>query len=90
VAALRRDIGRIERMDDFLYDDKLASFISQEKYIEKHEQFIAEKAKLKERLEAIDETNELCSDWLGLWSDFRTLPLTIDPASMARMEALLA
>jgi predicted RNase H-like HicB family nuclease len=28
--------------------------------------------------------------WLGLWSDFRTLTLAIDPESMARVKALLA
>jgi len=32
----------------------------------------------------------ICSIWLGLWSDFRTLALTIDPSSMARVKALLA
>ncbi|HUD81310.1 MAG TPA: hypothetical protein VMR08_01635 [Patescibacteria group bacterium] len=27
--------------------------------------------------------------WLGLWSDLRTISLTIDPSSMARVKALL-
>lgn len=35
-------------------------------------------------------TESLRTLWLELWSDFRTLTLTIDPKSMARLKVLLA
>lgn len=40
--ALDERIERIKRMDDTLYDDKLAGLISSERYLAKHESFISE------------------------------------------------
>jgi hypothetical protein len=59
IAALRSKIDRVERMDDVLYDDKLAGYIPQEKYIDKHERFLAEKAELIEQLGRLDVSREL-------------------------------
>lgn len=56
IASIQMQIDRISRMDDSLYDDKLAGEITQEKYEEKHEQFIAQKSELKERLSKIDRS----------------------------------
>ncbi len=59
IAAIRTNIDRIERMDDTLYDDKLAGLISQDKYTDKHDKLIAEKADLKEQLDKLDESRAL-------------------------------
>jgi len=40
--ALDDRLARIKRMDDMLYDDKLAGLISAERYREKHESFVSE------------------------------------------------
>lgn len=40
--ALDDRIARVKRMDDMLYDDKLAGLISSERYMEKHESFASE------------------------------------------------
>lgn len=48
--SLQAQIDRVERMDNDLYDDKLAGDISKEKYKEKHEQFITSKKDLETRL----------------------------------------
>lgn len=47
---------KIERMDERLYDDKLSGDISPEKYTEKHAEFARQKAELRQRLDAIDNT----------------------------------
>ncbi len=40
--ALYERIQRVKRMDDMLYDDKLAGLVSVERYLEKHEAFASE------------------------------------------------
>jgi site-specific DNA recombinase len=57
VASITTQIERIERMDDTLYDDKLSGAINQERYEAKHEQFIAQKNELKERLSKLDQSS---------------------------------
>lgn len=54
--SVKLQIERIERMDDRLYDDKLAGEISQEKYEAKHGEFREQKAKLQGQLQAIDKS----------------------------------
>jgi site-specific DNA recombinase len=53
--SINTQIERIERMDERLYDDKLADDISPEKYAEKHAVFVSQKAELRQRLDAIDK-----------------------------------
>ncbi|MEK7152515.1 MAG: recombinase family protein, partial [Patescibacteria group bacterium] len=43
IASTQLQIDRISRMDDVLYDDKLAGDITQDKYKEKHEGFVKQK-----------------------------------------------
>jgi site-specific DNA recombinase len=52
--SVKLQLDRISRMDDRLYDDKLAGDISQEKYEEKHAAFAAQRAELQEQLRGID------------------------------------
>jgi site-specific DNA recombinase len=54
--SVKLQIERIERMDDRLYDDKLAGEITQEKYETKHAEFRGQKAKLQEQMQAIDQS----------------------------------
>jgi len=56
VASIRQQMDRIGRMEDRLYDDKLAGEISQSKYEEKHGHFMKEKTELNERLEKMDQS----------------------------------
>ncbi len=56
VETIQIQLERINRMDDSLYDDKLAGEISPSKYKEKHEQFLKEKAELAEQLEGMDKS----------------------------------
>lgn len=54
VASLQRRIARINTMDEMLYDDKLSGDISKERFDEKHQQFMAQKAEMEEQLSNID------------------------------------
>ena len=54
MAALRLKLERLSRMDEELYDDKLAGEITKERYQPKHEQFMAEKQSIKEELAKIE------------------------------------
>jgi site-specific DNA recombinase len=56
--SLEGQITRVQRMDEMLYDDKLAGTIIQERYEVKHEQFVNEITVLNSRLK---ELNELLS-----------------------------
>lgn len=57
VDSIQMQLGRIERMDDSLYDDKLAGDITQEKYKEKHEQLMIQKDELMKQLEKANRSN---------------------------------
>lgn len=57
VASIQIQIDRISRMDDVLYEDKLSGDITQEKYKEKHEQFMKQKAELIEQLNSVDASS---------------------------------
>ncbi len=50
-ASIKAQIDRISRMDEELYDDKLAGEISKDKYEQKHEEFMTQKAAHVEELE---------------------------------------
>jgi site-specific DNA recombinase len=52
---LESQIARLKRMDEMLYDDKLAGTITQERYEVKHGQFMTETKTLTERLSKLDE-----------------------------------
>ena len=52
--ALQAQISRLTRMEDSLYDDKLAGEISVEKYQEKRESINAQKAALQQQLDTLD------------------------------------
>lgn len=49
------EIERIERMDEILYEDRLAGEISVERYKEKHDSFEEQKVALKQRLDSFDD-----------------------------------
>lgn len=55
-ASIQLQLDRVTRMDSGLYDDKLAGDISQERYAEKHELFMNQKAELNERLSQADSS----------------------------------
>jgi len=52
--SIQTQIDRLKRMDDNLYDDKLAGDISQDRYQEKHTEITNEVGLLEERLGKID------------------------------------
>lgn len=54
--SIKTQIERIERMDNNLYDDKLAGVIDARRYEQKHAELTAEKIHLEKRLGQIDET----------------------------------
>jgi hypothetical protein len=54
INSIQTQIDRIERMEEGLYDDKLSGEITSNKYKEKHEQFVAQKEELNDRLGKID------------------------------------
>jgi len=58
-ASIKARIEQIERMDNNLYDDKLANAISQERYGEKHNSLMTEKAALEDRISRIDQSKAL-------------------------------
>lgn len=53
-SSIKLQLERLTRMDNNLYDDKLAGEITPERYSHKHAGLIAEKAALEERLGKID------------------------------------
>ena len=55
-ASVQAQIDRVKRMEDTLYDDKLAGEITKGKYEEKHEQLITERQQLDEQLSSIVST----------------------------------
>ena len=54
--SVKLQADRINRMEDRLYDDKLAGEISQERYDAKHAEFTKQKAELQEQLIGIDKS----------------------------------
>ena len=56
VASIQTQIDRLKRMDDNLYEDKLAGDISPEQYSEKHQRFANERNELVSRLTKLDQT----------------------------------
>jgi site-specific DNA recombinase len=53
-ASIELQLKRVEKMDDSLYDDKLAGDISPEKYKEKHAQLAEQKEDLMKQLDKVD------------------------------------
>jgi uncharacterized protein (UPF0335 family) len=56
ISTLHGQIKRITAMDETLYDDKLSGEISKERYQEKHQLFMEQKAELESQLASIDES----------------------------------
>lgn len=56
--ALDDRIARIKRMDDMLYDDKLAGLISAGRYKEKHESFVGELKSLERQKGGVSQQYE--------------------------------
>ena len=56
ISTLYGQIKRITVMDETLYDDKLSGEISKERYQEKHQLFMEQKAELESQLASIDES----------------------------------
>lgn len=56
--ALDERIARIKRMDDMLYDDKLAGLVSAERFMEKHESFISEINDLQKQKGGVSQAYE--------------------------------
>lgn len=56
--ALEQRIQRIKRMDDELYDDKLAGFIVADRYREKHDAFLSEIKELEKQKGGISQEYE--------------------------------
>lgn len=59
ISSLRDQISRIEGMKDALYDDKLAGYISAEKYEHKFARLDAQKRQTEDRLNKIYEAEEI-------------------------------
>jgi site-specific DNA recombinase len=55
--SLQSQIDRINRMDDDLYEDKLAGDITKERYKDKHEQFIVQKNELEDQLNNLEQSS---------------------------------
>lgn len=55
IKALNRQLARIKKMDDVLYEDKLAGLVSAERYAQKSGLLAKEAAELAERLEMLHE-----------------------------------
>lgn len=53
--AIDNRIARIQRMDDELYDDKLAGLVSAERYVSKHESFMSEIKQLQKQRGGISQ-----------------------------------
>lgn len=58
-SSIQMQIDRIQRMDDSLYDDKLAGDITSERYHEKHGQLMTQKNELVAQLAKIDTASGL-------------------------------
>lgn len=54
--SVKLQIDRISRMEDRMYDDKLAGEITQEKYEEKHTAFADQKAELQKQLRNVNKS----------------------------------
>jgi site-specific DNA recombinase len=54
LASIQTQLDRLTRMDNELYDDKLAGDIAKEKYDEKHGDFMAQRGELEEKREKVD------------------------------------
>ena len=54
LASIQTQLSRLQRMDDQLYDDKLAGEIPKDKYDAKHEQLMAEKAQFESKRAKVD------------------------------------
>ena len=63
IVALQGKIARIERMEETLYDDKLAGLIVPEKYLTKRQQLIQEKNELTDQLDRLDESSALQAEY---------------------------
>lgn len=63
ISALQSKIARLERMEETLYDDKLAGLISPEKYLTKRQQLIQEKNDLSDQLDRLDESSALQAEY---------------------------
>lgn len=59
MASIQVQVERVDRMDSSLYDDKLAGEITQERYQQKHEAFIAQKTELERQLSKVDKDSGL-------------------------------
>jgi len=55
-STIHGQLKRISVMDETLYDDKLSGEISKERYQEKHQHFMGQKAELASQLASIDES----------------------------------
>ena len=54
MSTLRGQLKRITVMDETLYDDKLSGEINKERYQEKHELFMHQKADVESQLASMD------------------------------------
>ena len=63
IVALQTKITRLERMEETLYDDKLAGLITSDKYLTKRQQMLQEKNDLSEQLERLDESSALQAEY---------------------------
>lgn len=54
--SIKLQINRLSRMDEGLYEDKLAGDISPSKYVEKHESFTKQKQEFEKQLAAMDKS----------------------------------
>jgi site-specific DNA recombinase len=77
VTSINVQLARLRRMDDELYDDKLAGVITMEKYEAKHEQFIKEQEAFGMKILEIDN-----SLGMGLEKRLVILELTLKAADI--------
>lgn len=55
VSSIKLQIERISRMDEVLYDDKLSGEISPNRYREKHDELMTQKAELEQQLNGVED-----------------------------------
>lgn len=58
IALINSKLGRIDLMDETLYDDKLAGDISKERYEAKHAQLMTEKTNLLDQLDKLESSQK--------------------------------
>ena len=63
ISTMQSKVARIERMEEMLYDDKLAGLITPEKYLTKRQQLIHDKKELNDQLDGLEESSAMQAEY---------------------------